>query len=69
MEGGRSPLKILRREITAEIPLQRPRRRWAENIRTNLREIGANSRNWIESTQDRNYWRPFVNVALNLRVS
>ena len=33
-----------------------------------LKEIGINMRNWVDSAQDRDYWRAFVNVALNLRV-
>ena len=48
--------------------LGRPRRRWEDNIRTNLKEMYNNSRNWVDSAQDRNYWRALVNAALNLRV-
>ena len=43
-------------------------RRWEDNIRMNLKEIGINARNWVESAQHRDYWRAFVNAALNLRV-
>ena len=46
----------------------RPRRRWEDNIRIDLEEIGINAGNWVDSAQDRNYWRTLVNVALNLRV-
>ena len=35
----------------------------------NLKEIGINTRNWVDLTQDRDYWRALVNAALNLRVS
>ena len=49
-------------------PLGRPRRRWEDNIRIDLEEIGINAGNWVDSAQDRNYWRAFVNTALNLRV-
>jgi hypothetical protein len=52
-----------------ERPLGRSRRRWEDNIRINLTEIGINTRNWIDWARDRNYWRDLVNVALNLRVS
>ena len=38
------------------------------NIRMYLKEIGINTRNWVDSAQDRDYWRALVNVALNLRV-
>ena len=47
----------------------RPRRRWEENIRMDLEEIGINVGNWVDSAQDRNYWRALVNATLNLRVS
>ena len=46
----------------------RPRRRWEDNIRMDLKEIGRNAGNWIVSAQDRDYWRALVNAALNLRV-
>ena len=64
----RSAFKILIRKPTGKKPLGRPRRRWEDNIRMNLKEIGINTRNGADSTQDRNYWRAIVNVALNLRV-
>ena len=46
----------------------RPRRRWEENIRMDLEEIGINAGNWVDSAQDRNYWRALVNAPLNLQV-
>ena len=39
-----------------------------QNIKINLKEIGINTRIWIDSAQDRDYWRALVNAALNLRV-
>jgi hypothetical protein len=39
-----------------------------DNIRMDFKEIGINIRNWVDSTQDRDYWRTLVNVTLNLRV-
>jgi len=68
MEEGRSAFKILTGTPARKRLLGRPRRRWEENIRMDLKEISINTRNWIDSAQDRNYWRPLVNVALNLRV-
>ena len=69
MEEGRSAFKILTGKPTAEMrPLGRPRRRCEDNIRMDLEEIGINPRNWVDSTQDRNYWRALVNAALNLQV-
>ena len=38
------------------------------NIRMDLEEIGINAVNWVDSAEDRNYWRALVNAALNLRV-
>ena len=46
----------------------RPRRRWEDNIRMDLEEIGINAGNWVDSAQDRDYCRALVNAALNLRV-
>ena len=49
-------------------PLGRIRRRWEDNIRMDLEEIGISAGNWVDSAQDRNYWRALVNVALALQV-
>jgi hypothetical protein len=46
----------------------RPRRRWEDNIKTDLREIGIDAANWIRLAQDRLQWRAFVNTVMNLRV-
>ena len=48
--------------------LERPRRRWENNIRMNLKEVGINTRNWVDSTQNRDYWRVLVYAVLNLWV-
>ena len=68
MEEGRSAFKILTGKPAGKRPFGRPRRRWEDNIRMDLEEIGINMRNWVDSAQDRNYWRALVNAALNLRV-
>jgi hypothetical protein len=49
-------------------PLGRARCRWEEKIRMDLKEI-INVRNWVDSAQDRDYWRALVNTALTLQVS
>ena len=71
MEEGRNTFEILIGKPTGKRPLGRPRCRWEDNIRIDLKEIGINTRNWVDSThnQDRDYWRALVNAALNLRVS
>ena len=51
-----------------ERPLGRPRRRWEDNIRMNLKEIGINVRIWVISAHDRDYLRALVSEALNLRI-
>ena len=56
-------LKILTGKPTGKRTLGRPRRRWEDNIRMDLNEIGINAGNWVDSAQDRNYWRAFVNAA------
>ena len=68
MEESRSAFKILTGKLTGKRPLGRPRRRWEDNIRMGLPEIGINAGNWVDSAQDRNNWRALVNAALNLRV-
>ena len=67
MEEGRSAFKILTSKPTGKRPLGRPRCRWKDNIRMDLEEIGMNAGNWVNSAQDRDYWRALVNAALNLR--
>jgi hypothetical protein len=49
-------------------PLGRPRRRWEDNIKMDLREIGFGDVNWIDLAQDRDRWRALVNTVMNLRV-
>ena len=68
MEEGRSSFKTLTGKPTGKRPLGRPRRRWEDNIRMELEEIGINAGNLVDSGQDRNYWRALVNAALKLRV-
>jgi hypothetical protein len=49
-------------------PVGRPRRRWVDNIKIDLREIGWDGINWIDLTQDRDQWRALVNTVMNLCV-
>jgi hypothetical protein len=48
-------------------PLGRPKRRWEDNIKMNLREIGSGDVDWIHLAQDRDMWRALVNTVMNLR--
>ena len=66
---GRSASKILTGKPTGKRPLGRSRFRWEDNIRIDLKELGINTRNWVDLVQDRDHWRAFVKAALNLRVS
>ena len=53
---------------TRKRSLERPRRRWKDNIKMGLKQIGIDTRNWVDLAQSRDYWRDLVNAALNLRV-
>ena len=55
-------------KILTDKPSGRPRRRLENNIRMLLKERSINTRNWVDSAQDRDYRRALVNAALNLRV-
>ena len=55
MEEGGSAFKILTGKPSENIPLGSPRRRWEDNIRIDLEEIGINAGNWVDSAQDRIY--------------
>jgi len=48
--------------------LRRPRCRWEDNIKIDLRDIGIDGVNWIRLVQDRVQWRAFVKTIMNLRV-
>jgi hypothetical protein len=48
--------------------LRRPRRRWLNNIKMNLKDIGWDCMDWIDLVQDRDQWRAFVNTVINLLV-
>ena len=51
-----------------ERPLGRPRRRWEDNIKMDLQEVGCGGMDWIELVQDRDRWWALVNAVMNLRV-
>ena len=49
-------------------PLERPRRRWEDNIKMDLQEVGGGGGDWMELAQDRDRWRALVSTVMNLRV-
>jgi Sec-independent protein translocase protein TatA len=49
-------------------PLGRARRRWVDNIKMDLQEVGCGVVDWIEQAQNRDRWRALVNVVMNIRV-
>jgi hypothetical protein len=51
-----------------KIPLGRPRRRWVDNIKMDLGEVGRHGMDWIDVAQERDRWRALVNAVMNLRV-
>jgi hypothetical protein len=69
MGEGRGVYRVLIGRPEGKRPLGRPRRRWIDNIKMDLREIGIDGENWIRLAQDGVQWRVFVNTLMNLRVS
>jgi hypothetical protein len=68
MGEGRGVYSVLVGRPESKRPLGRPRRKWEDNIKKDLREKGINGTNWIQLAQDRVQWRAFVNMVMNLRV-
>jgi hypothetical protein len=68
MGEGRDAYRVLVGRPESKRPLGRPRCRWEDNIKMDLRETGINRVNWIQLAQDRVQWRAFVNMVMNLWV-
>ena len=68
MGEERGAYRVLVGKPEGKKPLGRPRRRWVNNIRMDLQELGYGSVDWIELAQDRNRWRTLVSAVMNLRV-
>ncbi|KAJ4452021.1 hypothetical protein ANN_03535 [Periplaneta americana] len=64
----RNAYRVLVGRPEGKRPLGRPRRRWEDNIKTDLREVGYDGRDWINLAQDRDQWRAYVRAGMNLRV-
>jgi hypothetical protein len=68
MGEGRNMYRVLVGRSEGKRPLERPRCRWEDVIKMDLREIGWGSVKWIYLAQDRDHWRGLVNTVMNLRV-
>jgi hypothetical protein len=68
MGETRNAYRILVGKPEGKRPLGRPRRRWVDNYKMDLREIGWYGMDWIRLAQDRDQWRALINTVMNLRV-
>jgi hypothetical protein len=68
MGEGRGAYRVLVGRSEGKRPLERPRRRWEDDIKMDLTEIRIDGSNWIRLAQDRVQWQAFVNTVMNLRV-
>jgi hypothetical protein len=68
MWEGRAVYRVLDGKPEGKRPLEKPRRRWEDNIKMDLREIVIDGANWITLAQNRVQWQAFVNMLMNLRV-
>ena len=68
MEQSRNAYRVLVGKSEGERPLGRPRRRWEDTIRMDLREVGCDPGELIDLAEDRDQWRAFVSVVMNLWV-
>ena len=68
MREGRGVFRVLVRKPEGTIPLGRPRRRWQDNIKMDLQEVGFEGMEWIDTVQDTDRWWTPVNAVKNFRV-
>jgi hypothetical protein len=68
MEEERGVCKMLVGKPEGKRTLGRPRRRWEDNIRMDLQEVGCGGMDWIGLAQNRDRWRAIENAVMNLRV-
>ena len=68
MEEGRGVLKLLVGKPKGKRPVGRPRRRWEDNIKMDLQEVGRGCGDWMDLAQDRDSWWALVSTVMNLRV-
>jgi hypothetical protein len=65
---GRSVYGVSVGKPEGKRPLGRPSRRWEDNIKADLQEVGCRGMDWIELAEDRDRWRALVNAVMNIRV-
>jgi hypothetical protein len=68
MGEGRDVHRVLVGKPEGKRPLGRPRRRWGDNIKRDLQEVGGECVDWMERAQDRDRWRALVSTVMNFRV-
>jgi hypothetical protein len=68
MGEKRGVFMVLMRKPEGKRPLGRPRRRWEDNIKMDLQEVGCGGMDWIELAQDTDSWRALVNAVMNIWV-
>ena len=68
MEEGRGVHKVLVGKLEGKRPLGGPGRRWEDNIKMDLQEVGSGCGGWMELAQDRDSWRALVSTVMNFRV-
>ena len=68
MGQGRGVHRVLLWRPEGKRPLGRPRRRWGDNIKMDLQEVGGDCEDWMELALDRDRWRALVSTVMNLRV-
>jgi hypothetical protein len=68
MGEKRNAYRILVGNPEGKTPLRRSRRRWVNNIKMDLKEIGWDGMDWLDLAQDRNQWRAILNTVINLLV-
>ena len=68
MGERRGVYRVLVGKPEGKRPLGRPRRRWEDNIKMDIQEVGCKGVDWIELAQDMDRWRALVNAVMNFRV-
>ena len=69
MEEGRGVHKVWVGKREGKRPLGRPRRRWEDNIKMDIEEVGRGCGDWTELAQDRDRWRALVSTVMNFRIA